>query len=155
MGFPTLNRRRRSEGFTLIELMVAVVIVGILAAVAYPAFTSFLQRGRRADAAAALSAVVQAQERYRSNRGQYASDLDDLKIAASSKLGDFYGLKLSPAGAADYASGYQVTATVKEAGRQRSDVDCWTLSARFADGDLSYQATDKAGKDTKAQCWSH
>lgn len=72
---------QRHRGFTLIELMVTVVIIGILAAVAYPAYTSSVQRSRRADAVALLTSVVQAQERYRSNRATYASDIAaDLKI---------------------------------------------------------------------------
>lgn len=75
--------RQAHCGFSLIELMVVVVIAGILAAVAYPMYTSFLQRSRRADAMAVLTAVVQAQERYRTNLSSYASDLVALNVNTS------------------------------------------------------------------------
>lgn len=57
-----MNRKETSRpqtGFTLIELMIAVVIAGILAAVAYPSFVSYVQKARRADAKAALLAAAQ------------------------------------------------------------------------------------------------
>ena len=139
---------RRFGGFTLIELMVAIAIVGIIAAFAYPNFTSMIQRSRRADAIAALTAAVQAQERYRSNRRSYAPDLGTLNIDAS-KVADYYDLGMSDVG----PSGYQVTATVKESGAQRKDTTCWTLSVLFQNSNLTYLATDKSNQDQKAKCW--
>ena len=53
----------RQAGFTLIELLITAVIVGILAMLALPTFQAQVAKGRRADAIAALSAVLQAQER--------------------------------------------------------------------------------------------
>lgn len=148
---PSLRPRHR--GFTLIELMVAVAIVGILAAVAYPSYTSFIQRSRRADAAALLTVVVQAQERYRSNRSTYASDLSDLGLEPSklAPLEKYYTLDVSGAG----ASGYQVTATVKDTGAQANDAECWTIAVKLDGATLSYLAGDKsATKDKSTVCWS-
>lgn len=64
---------QRHGGFTLIELMITVAIIGILAAVAYPAYTEQVAKGRRADARVRLVAAQQWMERYYTERYSYAS----------------------------------------------------------------------------------
>ena len=62
------------KGITLIELLVVILIVGILAAVAIPTYTSYMQRARRSDAKVALEQVRAAQEMWRAEKGTYATD---------------------------------------------------------------------------------
>lgn len=60
-----------NRGFTLIELMIVVAIVAILASVAYPAYTSSILKGKRAEARAALTELMQQQERYMTQNNTY------------------------------------------------------------------------------------
>jgi type IV pilus assembly protein PilE len=62
---------RRSNGFTLIELMIVVAIVGILAMVAYPSYDSSIKKTRRADAQGALQGLAQAMERHFTSNNTY------------------------------------------------------------------------------------
>lgn len=64
-------KRLAQRGFTLIELMIVVAIVGILAAIAYPAYQDSVLKGRRAEARTALLELMQQQERYMTQRGTY------------------------------------------------------------------------------------
>ncbi|WP_374591408.1 type IV pilin protein [Aquabacterium sp.] len=66
-----------SRGFTLIELMVTVAIVAILTAIAYPAYHQYVLKGRRAEGRAALTAVLQQQERYYTQFGKYYISTSD------------------------------------------------------------------------------
>ena len=73
---------RRNRGFTLIELMIVVVIVGILASVAYPSYREHVAKTRRADAQAALMELAQFMERRYTTLGSYspAGDCSDVVL---------------------------------------------------------------------------
>lgn len=59
------------RGFTLIELMIVVAVIGILAAIAYPAYTDSVLKGKRAQARTALMELMQQQERYMTQYNTY------------------------------------------------------------------------------------
>jgi type IV pilus assembly protein PilE len=67
---------RGGKGVTLIEVMVVVAIVGLLAAIAIPAYNNYITRSRRSDAFTALETVRAAQEMYRAERGEYRNTAD-------------------------------------------------------------------------------
>jgi type IV pilus assembly protein PilE len=75
---PDEGRRVSARGITLIELLAAIAIVGILAALAWPAFSDQLRKGRRVDAVTALYKVQLDQERYRAGYRRYAAQLSEL-----------------------------------------------------------------------------
>jgi type IV pilus assembly protein PilE len=64
----------QGNGFTLIELMIAVAIVAILAAVALPSYTSYVSRAQRADARAQLLQAAQFMQRFYTANDQYLQD---------------------------------------------------------------------------------
>ena len=74
---------RRADGFTLIELMIVVVIVGILAAIAYPAYQQHVREGKRADAHAALLRIATLEEKFFSNNNTYTTVATVLGYAAN------------------------------------------------------------------------
>lgn len=65
---------RRSRGFTLIEIMITVAIVGIVAAIALPSYRSYVDRARRADARTQLMQAAQFMQRFYSANDQYVND---------------------------------------------------------------------------------
>ena len=74
---------RKLQGFTLIELMIVVAVVGVLAAIAYPAYTDSVLKGRRAQARAALTELLQQQERYMTQNNCYLGFSNNSSGAAS------------------------------------------------------------------------
>jgi type IV pilus assembly protein PilE len=72
-GTIAIRKIKSKNGITLIELLIVIVIVGILAAIAVPLYTGYLQRARRADAKTALEQVRAVQEMWRAERGTYAN----------------------------------------------------------------------------------
>jgi len=131
-------------GFTLIEVMIVVAIVGILAAIAYPSYDEYVKRGNRTEGQALLQDTSARQERYFSQNNAYVTDDADiaklvLKGGNKSETGK-YGLTLSKVNG---DGGYTLTAE-----QDFGDSKC---------GDLILNALgerDRSGSDkTVAECW--
>jgi type IV pilus assembly protein PilE len=83
---------RKHRGFTLIELMIAVAIVGILVAIAYPSYTNSLIKGNRANAKAFLLTVATKQQQFLLDNRAYATkaELTAAGLAVPPELTNFY-----------------------------------------------------------------
>lgn len=155
MPMPCLVRPARvtGRGFTLIELMIAVAIIGILAAIALPAYTDYIRRSNRAEARSALQQVAGFLERRFNETNSYASvDNAALAAAALDKVpasgGQRYAITVAAVGGLPAGTSYVLTATPM--GTMAGDAcGAFTLSnagARTANG-----VSDAA---TMERCWS-
>ncbi|ALP51802.1 hypothetical protein Tel_00855 [Candidatus Tenderia electrophaga] len=79
-------RHRQATGFTLIELMIVVAIIGILAAIAYPAYQDQVRKGKRAEGQAALLDMMAKQERFYTDNNSYTTALTDLGFEADANV---------------------------------------------------------------------
>ena len=79
MTLPSI--RKRFHGFSLMEVMIVVVIIGILAALAYPNLEKYLKRARQTEAKTNLSAIYTAQKIYFSLHQSYADDIKKLDLS--------------------------------------------------------------------------
>jgi type IV pilus assembly protein PilE len=127
--------RSRRPGFTLIELLIAVAVIAILGAIAYPSFMDSIRKGRRADAVAALTQVQHAQERFRANHSTYAGSFDPtganpdkLALRTTSPEGH-YSLTLRDA----TMTGYVAEATARSDSPQASDAACRVMRVTLDD----------------------
>jgi len=100
----------RKTGFSLVELAVVVVIIGVLAAFAVPRFRSSVERSKAAEAYNYLSAVQAAQERFHARQGTYADDLSTLDIQLSSPKYFSIGT-VGPGGTGDLQDSWTLTLT--------------------------------------------
>jgi type IV pilus assembly protein PilE len=119
-----------SRGFTLIELMIVVAVIGILAAVAYPSYQDSVRKSRRADGQTALLQAVQVAERFFTRNNSYLG----VDIAAASDEGHYdltfegdansFDITAAPAGA--QASDRCGELTINELNVKGGAVaDCW------------------------------
>ena len=134
----SMHGRRHSAGFSLIELMIAVVVIAILLAVALPSFMDSIRKGRRSEAFAALSALQQAQERYRGNNASYATIVQLATVSPDATVsptrpGGYYAISIGT----PTATGYILTAD-GSGSSQASDGSCAKLSIEVAGGNIGY-----------------
>lgn len=128
------------SGFTLIELMITVAILAIVAAVAIPSYTSYVDRGKRAEARTALLDIAARQERYYSNNRQYTNQLSELNISSSTSENGYY------------------TLSVTASGSNKQDFDATAAPSGWTDDKCGTLGIDEIGAKTqslgdRALCW--
>jgi type IV pilus assembly protein PilE len=141
---------RRAAGFSLVELLVATSISGVLASIAYPTFTGSVHKIRRTDALVALMQVQQAEERFRSDGSRYGS-LEEIGMTSMVGEGRYVLSVDRPT-----ATGYHAFAVA--AGSQTGDTGCRYLKVVAAEGDWILQSGSTAAVDNDAaanrRCWN-
>jgi type IV pilus assembly protein PilE len=126
----------KSQGFTLIELMITVAIIGILAAVAYPSYLDQVRKARRAEAQAVLMNIAARQQQMLLDTRSYADTTSALNVTVPATVQKTYGVTITVGtGAAP-----TFTATAAPSGSQAAD-QCGTMSI------------NQAGTKSPSSCW--
>lgn len=123
-------------GFTLIELMITVAIVGILAAIAYPSYINYVTKSGRSEGVAAVMRVANLQEQYYLDNRAYATDMTKLGLGASPFVTEHGHYSVASSG----TSSFTITATAQGAQASR-DSTCGTITMT------------SAGEQTPKECW--
>ena len=140
---PALTARRLQTGFTLIELLIVLVIVGVLASIAYPSYSSYLKRSARADAKAELLRMQLAVEKQRlAHIGAAPTQPTSWTTAAA--VSKNYQLSLQPQGGQDYTLVARAVPGSNQAHDEQSGTSCSTLTLLVHGLETNYEP---------AVCW--
>lgn len=148
----SVTQNNKTAGFTLIELMIAVAIIGILTMVAYPAYQDSIRKSRRADGIAAALAVQVAQESFRGNCRFYAKNIGANNVcgvsAAASTVDTvslsnegYYSLSIEGT-----ATGNSYIIMIDPTGSQAADTTCDPMR-------LTFNNVNPNGLKSPVDCW--
>jgi len=127
-----MRKMQKSQlGFSLLELMIVVAIVGILSAIAIPSYTDYVTRANRTDAMETISEIMNQQQRFVLRNRRYATDLTQIGYGSSvvATVEDFYDITASLCDAGTTPIQRCVLLTAAPKGRQAGDGDI-TLTSR-------------------------
>ena len=130
-----------SRGFSLIELLVALAIAGVLFGLAIPAYNGYVLRSHRADAHASLLDISSRQERHMAQRNTYTTEITaagGLNLPTDLSRDEFYTMTVEECGTGIQTC-YGVVATAR--GSQTGDTDCPAISY------------DSTGVKAPVDCW--
>ena len=153
------SRVVRPKGFTLIELMIVIAIVGILATIAFPSFNSYLVKSRRAEAKAMLQQAAMWMERNQAATYRYDKDIAGSTID-NARLGTLGFSKTPATGTTQYVIQFAaisqnsfVMSATPQGSQVTDDATCGTLALNSSGLRGKLDGTNvKADSDTE-DCW--
>lgn len=134
----------RNTGFTLIELMIAILIMATLATIAYPYYVGFMLKSRRSDAMAALAQDQIILERCYTQNFSYNAPCGSLPAFPQTSAQGFYSITLTNVGPTTY------TLTATPIGSQTEDTTCASMAV---DQSNAKTAVDSSGT-AQTICWN-
>jgi type IV pilus assembly protein PilE len=147
------------SGFNLIELMVALAIVAILAAIAVPMYTKQVEQSRRVDARTAILDIAGREERYLSVSSSYTNLPANLGYTAAAAFpmtvgSGYYEVNVTVAAAAPpLGPTYTVFATPVAGSSQLKDLACQYFSVTNTGAQFSSASSSGSGANTASVCW--
>lgn len=138
---------KKVGGFSLIELMIVIAIIGILAGIAYPSYTSSVRKSHRTEAKEALLAAAGRQERHYLQQNVYVIDNADITDVSNAVTTNGYYNITTASCSNSSATCFVMTATAT--GAQASDTDCNTFTI---DNTGAKGSKTSAGVVT-TECW--
>lgn len=131
-------------GFTLIELMIVVAVIGVLAMIVYPSYQDYVRRANRSAAQQTMLDVTAKQEQYLTDRRSYTADLTALQVSVPADVTQHYTVTIADVVASPPS--YNVVATPISAMQLRDACGTLTLS--------SAGVKSVGGTRAAADCWA-
>lgn len=138
----------RQRGLTLMELMIALVILAILVGIAVPTYNEQIRKTRRAEAMIALTEIANLQEQFYADNFRYTSTLALLPYPSTSDGGQGY-YSLSVPSVTTSPPGFTVQAQALTSKSQKDDTNCRTLTLT----NTGVRASKDSGGNTSTGCW--
>lgn len=152
---PNTPPPRPAAGFTLIELMITLLVIGILSAIAYPIYEHQMIESRRTEARSALLELAAREERYYATQNAYTTDAASLGYTGSwpITIGSDNWYQMQQPVLSTNPPGFTLTAVPAPGSVQQQDTTCATLSVDSAGVESSTNSGGSANSPEPGTCW--